>query len=231
MKTQIYLFLCLIIAACQSNPQGSNHRDSAKNTALKASYSGPFDLAKLRLNENLPDLMAAQGIKTEPKAEPDKTLLGYELFKSSNPKALRFENADLSGTSGKNTNYVLFDYSEDKKTLAFYEVMLYDKAQADTLINLLGKVSTIVFKQTKLPKGAFELDEDGRALKPEKSMHKTFRVWENKNTGLTYFLEGAGEGQNFTAKLIVLKQSEQSGKDWMYYFSLDMYKGSKSEPL
>ena len=175
MKILIYLFFCLAIAACNSNLQG-NQRDSTKNNAVKPPYSGPLDLAKLKLNENLPDLMTAQGIKTEPKAEPDKTLLGYELFKSSNPKVLRFENADLSGIYGKNKNYVLFDYSEDKKMLAFYEVKLYDKAHADTLINLLGKVSTIVFKQTKLPKGAFELDEDGSALKPEKSMHKTFRV-------------------------------------------------------
>jgi hypothetical protein len=94
MKTPIYLFLCLAIAACNSNPRGTQ-RDSTKNDAMKLSYSGPFDLAKLKLNENLPDLMSAQGIKAEPKAEQDKTLLGYELFKSSNPKALRFANADL----------------------------------------------------------------------------------------------------------------------------------------
>jgi hypothetical protein len=231
MKTPIYLFLCLAIAARNPNPQGNNQQDSTKNNVLKASYSGPFDLAKLRLDENLPELMAAQGLKTEPKAEPDKTLLGYELFKSSNPKALRFENTDLSGTYGKNKNYVLLDYSEDKQTLAFYELMLYNQAQADTLINLLGKVGTIIFKETKLPKGAFELDENGGALDPKKSKHKTVRIWENKKTGLSYFLLGAGAGQSFTAKLIVLKQSEKSGKDWMSYFSLDLYKGLKSEPL
>jgi len=230
MKTPIYLFLCLAIAACNSDPKG-NQRDSTKNDAMKPSYSGPFDLAKLKLNENLPNLMADQGIKSEPKAEQDKTLLGYELFKSSNPKVLHFENEDLSGTYGKNKNYVLFDYSEDKKTLAFYELMIYNRAQADTLLNLLGKVGTIIFKQTKLQKGAFELDENGRALDPKKSLNKTVYIWENKNTGISYFLFGAGKGQNFTAKLIVLKQSEQSGKDWMSYFSLDFYKGIKSEPL
>lgn len=231
MKTPIFLFLCLAIAACNSNPQGKSQHDSTKNNTMKPSYSGVFDLAKLRLNENLPDLMAAQGIKAEPKGASDKTLLGYEIFKSSDSKALRFENTDLSGTHGKNKNYVLLDYSEDKKTLAFYELMLYDQAQADTLIKLLGKVGKIIFKETELPKGAIELDENGEALSPEKSEHKTVRIWENKNTGLSYFLLGAGVGQKFTARLIVLNQSEQSGKDWMSYISLDLYKSLKSEPL
>ncbi|MGZ3873688.1 MAG: hypothetical protein ACXVJD_12270 [Mucilaginibacter sp.] len=230
MKTPMHVFLCLAIIACNANPKG-NQRDSTKNDAMKPAYSGPFDLAKLKLNENLPDLMAAQGIKSEPKAEQDKTLLGYEIFKTSNSKALRFENADLSGTYGKNKNDVLLHYNEDKKTLAFYEVELYSQAQTDTLISLLGKVGTIIFKETKLAKGAIELDENGDELKPEKSEHKTMRIWENKNTGITYFLAGAGKGQTFRARLIVLKQAEQSGKDWMSYLSLDLYKRIQSEPL
>lgn len=231
MKTLMYLFLCLAIVACNSKPQPNNQHDYIKNSASKSSYSGVFDLAKLKLNENLPELMATQGIKSEPKTEADKTLMGYEIFKSSNPKVIRFEDTDLSGTYGKNKNYVLLDYSEGKNTLAFYELVLYDQAQTDTLIKLLGKVGTIIFKETKLPKGAIELDENGEGLEPEKSQHKTIRIWENKNTGISYFLEGAGEGQNFTARLIVLKQSEQSGKDWMSYLSLDLYKSLKSEPL
>jgi hypothetical protein len=230
MKTPIYLFLCLAIAACNSNPKG-NHQDSTKNDAMNPSYSGPFDLAKLKLNENVPDLMATQGIKPESKTEQDKTLLGYELFKSSNPKVLRFENTDLSGTYGKNKNYVLFDYSEDKKKLAFYEVMLYNQAQTDTLINLLGKVGTITFKQTKLPKSALDVDSNGKAVPFPAGTRKTFYVWENKNTDISYFLFETGLGENLTTRLIVLKRSEQSGKDWISYLSLDWYKDIKSESL
>jgi hypothetical protein len=230
MKTPIYLFLCLAIVACNANPKG-NQRDSTKSDAIKPSYSGPFDLGRLKLNENLPELMAGHGIKTEPKAESDKTLLGYEIFKSSNPKALSFGNKDLSGTYGKNKNYVLFDYSEDKKTLAFYELMLYNQAQTDTLINLLGKVGTIIFKQTKLPKGSLDLDKNGNAIPFPAGTRKTFRVWENKSTGLSYFLIETGSGQNLITKLIVLKRSQQPGKDWVSYLSLDWYKDFKSEPL
>jgi len=230
MKTPIYLFLCLAIAACNSNPKG-NQQDSTKNDAMNPSYSGPFDLAKLKLNENLPDLMARQEIKPEPKTEQDKTLLGYELFRSSSPKALRFEDTHLSGTYGKNKNYVLFDYSEDKKKLAFYEVMLYNQAQTDTLINLLGKVGTITFKQTKLPKSALDVDSNGKAVPFPAGTRKTFYVWENKSTGISYFLFETGLGENLTTKLIVLKRSEQSGKDWISYLSLDWYKDIKSESL
>ena len=92
MKNRIYLLLCLAIAACNSNPHGNDQQDPTKFNALKPTYSGPFDLAGLKLNENLLDLMAAHKIKKDPKAESDKTLLGYEVFKSSDPNVLRFKS-------------------------------------------------------------------------------------------------------------------------------------------
>jgi hypothetical protein len=226
----INLMLCLVLLSCTSKPKGSAETDSTKNAAMTtSSNSGPFDLARLVLNEKILDIMTAQGVKIEPKTSADKTLLGFEIFKTSNPKALRFENADLSGATGKNKNHVLFHYNEDKRTLAFYEVELYNQAQTDILINLLGKVGAITFKQTKLPKSALDLDKNGKAIAFPAGTRKTFRVWENKSTGISYFLIETGLGENVTTKLIVLKRSEQSGKDWVSYLSLDWYKDFKNE--
>lgn len=231
MKNRIYLLLCLTVAACNSNPHGKDQQDSTKINTVKPTYSGPFDLAGLKLNENLLDFMAAHTIKKEPKAESDKTLLGYETFKSSDPKVLRFKNADLSGANGKNQNHIIFHYTEDKQKLSFYELTLYNQRQTDTLINLLGKVGTIIFKQTKLSKGSLDLDEHGNAIPFPPGERKTFRVWENKSTGISYFLIETGSGKNLITRLIVLRKSEQSGKDWISYLSLDWYKSFKSEPL
>jgi hypothetical protein len=231
MKNLIYLFFCLAIAACNSNSQGNNQRDSTKSNTKKVAYSRPLDLARLKLNENLPELMAAQGIKREPKDSTDETMLDYEVFKSSDPKALRFANTDLSGVRGKNRNHVLFHFNESQKTLACYELTLYDQAQTDSLINLLGKAATLVFKQTHLPKGTVALDLNGNAIKPDKVPRKTYRVWENKANGLTYFLSEDGIDPTLTTELIVLRRSTPFGKDWISSGVLDWYKRDQSEPL
>lgn len=230
-NTRIYLIFCLVIVACNANPQANNTNKPTKNNLVEPTSLETFDLARLRLNENLPDLMASQGIKSDVTTESDETLTGYHIFKSSIPKVLRFEKAALSGANGKNKNYIVFHYSQDYKALAFYELILFNQGQTDTLIGLMAKAGTLIFKQTKPLKGAIELDENGNEVKPENSERKTFRVWENKSTGLSYFLIETGSGQNLISRLIVLKRSEQSGKDWISYQLLDWYKNANSEPL
>jgi hypothetical protein len=108
---------------------------------------------------------------------------------------------------------------------------LYSQSQTDALIGLLDKAGTLVFKQTKVPKGAIELDENGDEVKAGKSERKTFQLWENKTSGLTYFLTENGSGQNLSTELIVLKRATQFGKDWISTNQLDWYKNAKSEAL
>jgi hypothetical protein len=231
MKSYGYILICLAFMACNAKSKGNAPADSAKSTVKSVPYTGPFDLAKLTLKENILNIMNEKGVKREAKDTLDKTLFGYEIFKTTDPKVLRFENTDLSGANGKNKNYVLLHYNERTKTLAFYELVLYNQNQTDALITLLGKVGKIVFKQTKTSKGAIEIDENGNEVKPGTGERKTFRVWENKSTGLSYFLSEIGSGKNLTSTLTVLKRSEQSGKYWISFLALDWYKDSKSEPL
>lgn len=228
-KIIIYLIPCLIMLACNSGRQGNAPADSTKSIVTTPANSGPFDLARLNLKENLPAVMAAQDIKPEPKASTDETLMGLEIFRSSNPKVLRFEGRDLSGSTGKNKNYALFHYDEGSKKLAFYELEIYNQEQTDTLINQLGRTGTLIFKRTPLPDGAIEIDENGEPVKAGTRERKTFRVWQNKSAGLTYFLIETGAGQHLVTKLIVLNEAEQAGKDWVSFRMLDWYKNAKSD--
>jgi hypothetical protein len=228
-NTLISLSLLLIITACGQNPEGNAQKQDSTKTVN--TYKGPFDLSKLLLTEDLPELMKVQGIKSEPKDSLDLTMLNYEVFRTSDPKALRFENIDLSGTYGQHKNHVLFHYAEDKKTLVCYQLALYDQKQTDQLIELLGKVGTLVFKQTHLPKGSIEIDVDGNEVKPENSVRKTYRVWENKTTGITYYLSEDGTGKNLNTELIALKRATSFGKDQISSLQLDWYLNDTSEPL
>jgi hypothetical protein len=221
--------LLLMITACGQNSGG----DAQKQNSTKAvnTYKGPLDLSKLLLKEDVLDLMKVHGIKREPKDSLDITMWKYEVFKSSDPKVLRFGNIDLSSTYGQRKNHVLFHYAEDKKNLICYELELYDQKQTDQLIEQLGKVGTLVFKRTHLPKGSIELDEDGNEVKPENSVRQTYRVWENKSTAITYFLSELGSEKDLITELIALKSATQFGKEWISTKQLDWYVNSDSEPL
>jgi len=231
MKKLLYILVCLTAVACNSNQQSKAQTDSSKNTAVNPANAGAFDLARLSLNENLTDLMAAQSVKAGPKDTLDTSIWGFEVFRSSDAKVLRFEDTDLSGATGKNKNHVVFHDEEKTGQLAGYQLKLYNQVQTDALIGLLDKAGKLIFKQTKVAKGAIELDVNGDEVKAGKSERKTFRVWENKGSGLSYFLTENGSGQNLTTELIALNPSTQFGKDWIAALQLDWYKNEKSEAL
>jgi hypothetical protein len=233
MNTQkniwISFSLLLMITACGQNSGGNAQKEDS--TKVVNTYKGPLDLAKLLLQEDLLELMKVHGIKRVPKDSMDITMWKYEVFKTSDPKALRFENTDFSGTYGQRKNHVLFHYAEDNKNLICYELKLYDQKQTDQLIKLLGNVGALVFKRTHMPKGSIELDVNGDEVKPENSVRQTYRIWENKTTGITYYLSEDGEGKNLTTKLIALKRATQFGKEWISTGQLEWYSYDKSEPL
>jgi hypothetical protein len=222
-KAITYLTLCLAMLSCTSKQGNDSTTDSTKKTVMTPPNTGPFDISHLVLKENLPDLMAAQGIKSEPITASDLTLLGYDVFKSSNPKLLRFGGKDLSGSVAKDKNHLLLHYNTEKKILAFYEVDLYTREQIDILSSQLKKMGPPSFEK-KWPDGSLTIDENGNSVKPDPDEKQTFQVWENKSTGLTYFFSNKESKKGIEAELTVLKKSEQSGKDWMSFSQLDWYR-------
>lgn len=221
-NTLISFTLLIMITACGQNPQANSHSNEPKKAAMN--YTGPFDLSRLLLKENILEVMTAQKVKPEQKLPDDKTLFGSAVFKSSDPKVLIFGGEDLSGQTGKNKNYVLFHYHESSDSLAFFELTLYNKKQTAALIGQLEKLyNKPLFEQIGPKKGATEIDEQGNAVKPEPGGNYAYRVWENKQTGLTYFLLSQGNNDQITTKLTALKRSEQSGKEWVASEALDWY--------
>lgn len=231
MKKALYIS-CLILMACNSNQPKKAIADSTDKPRKSAPYYvGNLDLARLTLSEDFSAILAAEHISPEPKTDTDVTIYKYEVLRTSNPKALRFSDTDFSGTNGKKKNHILFHYDEKDKTLASYELRIYNQDQTDKLIGLIDKIATRIFKRTKTPKGSFQIDLDGNEVKPENAERKTFRVWENKKTGITYYLSETGKSNNLVTELFALKPSSTFGKSWIDLLSLDWYKIEKSEPL
>ncbi|OOQ61907.1 hypothetical protein [Mucilaginibacter pedocola] len=217
MKNLYCLLFCLSLLACNSSPQS--------NSVKKPGHTGPFDLAKLSLTEHMPDILAIEHFAVQAKDTTDGTMLGYELFKTGDKKALNFGGAFLSGHNA----HVSFHYEEKSGQLAGYELKLYSQPQSDTLIRLLGNNATPIFKRTKMPKGEIEIDVNGNEVKPGNSVRQTYRVWENSAKGITYYLTEDGTEPKLTTTLIALKKNTPFSKDMTSLKQLDWYKNEKSE--
>jgi len=227
MKNYLYVLFLLGVAACNQSAKNEGDKSS---TDIK-SDTGDFDLSELSLSENLITLMAAHAVKSEPIGATDNTVFGYELFNTSSPKILRFAKTDFTKVAGRNKNRVLFHYNEQTKMLAGYELQLYDQVQTDQLIKLIGAIAKPTFKQTEPSKGGIELDENGDEITPEKRRRATFRVWEDHNKGLSYFLTESGTGKDLEARLTVLKGKTKFGQDMITLKLFNWYKNAESEPL
>ncbi|SER62928.1 hypothetical protein [Pedobacter rhizosphaerae] len=227
MKTPVYLFICLLLLACSSGPKQPAQDIDTTGTSGTIQNQVPFDLAKLKLKEDIHMLLSGISVKPEISEAIHTTLVGFETFKSSNPKVLRFHGSELA----LKNNYVLFHYEVKDKKLAAYELFINNWQQTDVLINSLKKIVKPVFSQTGNRDGAIELDEQGDETTQGQTQAKTFRVWENANTGLSYFLSTSGTGKNLSGKLTVLNPTSPFGKDWMSSQALNWYKNAKSEPF
>jgi hypothetical protein len=222
-NTFINLMLCLVLLSCTSNQQQKQGAGAKKS--VTGTPSAPFDLADLTLKEeNFPSLMTARGLKPEPVADGEQTLFGYEVFKSSSPQVLRYKGAAIRGSSGNNKNRVLFHYNKKSNVLAFYEVKIYTQQQADALLSQLQKMGKPAFEKLGLAKGEIAIDLVGNEIPRGKEEKQTYRVWENKNNGLSYFYGELGSGADFNAELTVLNRSGKYAKDWLSFTSLDWYK-------
>ena len=222
------IVLLPLLLSCNAKPTSQEATDSSKIKDAPIAYTGPFDLAKLELKENMPAIVKEQQIRLEAVTDNDKTLMGYERVKSYDAKALKYGSALLSGADGNNKNYVLLHYDEKTNKLAFFEVILNTRDQANALHDQLDKMGKSNFKK-KWPDGSIELDENGNALTAKPNDKQIFQVWDNQRTGISYFYSQKENSRSFGATLTVLKKAEQSGKDWMNFSSLNWYKNTKSD--
>jgi hypothetical protein len=223
-----YLVLLPLLLSCNAKPKHQADTDSSKSKDESLSFTGPFDLAKLELKENIQAIVKEQLIKVEPVTDTDKTLMGYDRVKSYDAKALKYGSALLSGADGNIKNYVLLHYDEKTNKLAFFEVILNTRDQANALHQELNKMGKPSFKK-KWPDGSLTIDENGNAVPPKPDEKQIFQVWDNQRTGISYFYTEKENSKSFRATLTVLKESGQSGKDWMTFSGLDWYKNTKSD--
>ena len=222
------LVLLPLLLSCNAKPKSEEATNSSKIKDAPISYAGPFDLAKLELKENMPAIVKEQQIKLEAVTDTDKTLMGYGRVKSYDAKALKYGSALLSGADGNNKNYVLLHYDEKTNKLAFFEVILYTRVQANALHQELNKLGKPSFKK-KWPDGTLTIDENGNAVPPKPDEKQIVQVWDNQPNGISYLYSQKENSKSFGATLTVLKEAGPSGKDWMTFSGLDWYKNTKSD--
>lgn len=71
---------------------------------------------------------------------------------------------------------------------------------------------------------AIELDENGDEIKSYQPSKKTYKVWENGGTGISYFWIETLTGKDVSVELTVLNRRDGAAKDWIAFRAFDWYK-------
>ncbi|QXV63704.1 hypothetical protein INP83_11340 [Mucilaginibacter sp. 21P] len=217
-------FLLIAFMGCQSNSKTGPGGDSIPKTMeVPLNFTGSFDLARLQLKENAPELLKAYQVKLEAVTDTDATMLGLERIKSRASEVLRYGGVNLSGSDGKVSNYAVFHYEENSKRLVFFQVILYTRVEAAALSKELEKMGNPVFEK-KWPDGSLTLDAEGNAVQPKADEKQRFRVWEDKATGISRIYNIVENSHSLVAELTVIKRADKVSRDWMQTTDLDWYK-------
>ena len=216
------LFLALI--SCTSKAK----KPAADTTTVSAAAvkTEKFDLANLKMNESIDDLLKANALSWKEGSDKESTAMGFESFATSKPKLLVYDKQSLAGGAGKEKNLLVLHYGQETHQIEMYEIRIYDAAQAGLLAGSLQKKlgKPIFIKDSGLNKSSIELDENGDEVKGERNDTK-FQVWDDTRTGLSYFLLEKKTGNKVVfEELTVINRKSENAAMWIKFRGFDGYK-------
>ena len=220
----VNLVLCLALISCTSKakkPAADTIKVSAP--AVKAEK---FDLANLKMSENIDDLLKANALLLKDGSDKESTVMGFESFATSKPELLVYDKQSLVGRAGKEKNLLVLHYGQETHQIEMYEIKLYDAPQAILLERSLQKKlgKPIFIKDSSLNKSTIQLDENGDEIKGERIDTK-FQVWDDTRAGLSYFLLEKKTGNKVVfEELTVINRKSENAAQWIKYRGFDGYK-------
>lgn len=224
MKNMILpAILFLSLTACNSEQNKQQDKDTTI-TAMNQTPAGNFDLSKVNFSEKIETALSSEGIKLADGKSQEQTMMGYQTFSSTSSKLLKFNGKDLSGESEMGKNQLILHYSDKDGQIGMYEVKIYSKAAGDELLTALNSLGKPSFEKAGLSDGAVEIDENGNEVKASAQSQKSYKVWENTQSGLAYFLIQTGSGSSLYYELTSLNMKSKASKDWISFRAFDWYK-------
>ena len=216
------LFLALI--SCTSKAK----KPAADTTTVSAAAvkTEKFDLANLKMNESIDDLLKANALSLKEGGDKESTAMGFESFAISKPELLVYDKQSLAGGAGKEKNLLVLHYGQETHQIEMYEIRIYDAAQAGLLAGSLQKKlgKPIFIKDSGLNKSSIELDENGDEVKGERNDTK-FQVWDDTRAGLSYFLLEKKTGNTVVfEELTVINRKSENAAMWIKFRGFDGYK-------
>ncbi|TBO36345.1 hypothetical protein [Pedobacter kyonggii] len=79
-------------------------------------------------------------------------------------------------------------------------------------VTFLGGTNQVIIHYNS-NSGAIALDENGDEVKSSEQTKKTYKVWESKKTGNSYFLIQTGSGNNIYVELTALNRKAKCAQD------------------
>eukprot|EP01133_Synstelium_polycarpum_P004750 gene4750-5537_t len=147
------------------------------NFSCKNTKPAGFDLANINGQVSITQVMEQTGLKLENGKSGAMTLSGYKIFESSDPKILKFGDAELAGKGTDSVNKVLIHYSVKDNTIHLVELRLFSEGQV--------KLLTAAMDQ-KLGKAPYP--QDAYTTVFNKNIRYFERTWLDVEHSMAYFL-------------------------------------------
>jgi hypothetical protein len=216
MRKIIYFSILTLIFSCTLS---ANKKEDSK-----VAVGNNFDLAQINFSENLNTILTGQGLKLSDGKSTEQTIMGFSTYTSALDKLLKFDGVSLVGQAEANKNQVVFHYKDSDQTIGMFELKIYTAKTRNELLVALNKFSGKPVYEKSNNANAIELDENGDEMKPSERSNKTYRVWENSKTGISYFWIETLIDKDVSVELTALNRKDGAAKGWIAFRAFDWYK-------
>jgi hypothetical protein len=223
IKMLLPIVLIFSLISCNSEHAKQTHKSTSYN-AINDSKARGFDLSKVDFTENLNTILTSQALKLSDGKSAEQTIMGFSTYTSTSDRLLKFEGVSLAGHAEANKNQVVLHYKDSDQTIGMFELKIYTEKTCNELLAALNKFSGKPVYEKSSNANAIELDENGDEIKPSEWSNKTYRVWENRKTGVSYFWIETLTGNDLSLEVAALNRKDKAAKDWIALRAFDWYK-------
>ncbi|WP_123868175.1 hypothetical protein [Chryseobacterium lactis] len=193
LKYVLIPIICMGLGSCnqQEKKKGESQMESRNDT-----QTGPFNLASLKVGQNINDILKSGGITTKDTVHcDDVTLIGNERLAFTSEKMLHFNGISLDGKNSKNTNKVLLHFgkvdqeigplaNEKEDELGMYQLDIYTEKENKALFeNLNQTFQKPVF--TTIHESLESEVKDNEIIQTPNKFKQEVAIW--KENGLIYY--------------------------------------------
>jgi hypothetical protein len=219
------MFLLLLLYSCNSQTKNKVEKEMAKST-----FSKPFDLANLTLNENINDILTFVNLSPKDTIKNEElTLMGNERFVFNSENVLIFNKIKLTNKSNNDTNNIIFHYgkidpeigalnNEKNNILGMYQINIYSENEIKYLLQNLNLKLGKEFFEKEIEGNTSDI-KDNNLIETKNKFKENISIWKKNNLIYYCFIKYTLNDKKEYKNSLNLFVFNKSNKEWIGFIS------------